>query len=121
MLLSQSLGSAYAVSWLRCLLGSRLAGTPVALHADVGVGVAQELILEFLAYRSRLAVRYRAVDRRIRKFSRRGSRFAVQLAFAPPRARLGQLFRVLRLLRVGGEPTEVGPGAWSLPCRLLPL
>jgi len=51
---------------------------------------------------SGLAIRHRAVSRKIRKFSRSGPRFTTQVGYAPRRIRLGNLFRLIRLLSISG-------------------
>jgi len=79
-------------------------------------------MLDTVRYRSRIVIRYRYVNRHVRKHS--GQKFSVELAYAPPRARLGHLFRLCHYMSIAeagvGSGTRTGFvggyvfGLWAL-------
>ena len=93
------MGGAYALGWLDLISNSAVPGPNKVWD---GHSLLHQLTTDLSGYRSRLVIRYRAIDRRIRKFTRSGPKFSTQLAYAPPRLRLGQVFRILRLLAISG-------------------
>lgn len=88
--------NAYCGAWVRLGLAPTLAPHPRVLMG--GSSPLRSLFFDVLEYRSKINVYLRARSRRLQKFDRGAPKYTASLAYAPPRARLGQVARALRLL-----------------------
>jgi hypothetical protein len=99
LLLSQSLACAGRRALIRTMYTSQVVGSEQVWD---GVGVLRLLTAEVLDYLSKLKVTYRTYDRHFRKLTKGARRFMIQLSYAPARVRLGQLYRLMRILVLPG-------------------
>lgn len=113
LLLSHCLLDASHTAWARASLAPIFLRTPNTLMP--GLAPLRALFFEVLEYQSKMNIYLRRRNRRLQKFDRKAPKLVASLAFSPPRARLGQVARVLRTIAASRLAFE----AEGLSCRLV--